>query len=112
MRDGEERWSGGDGLLRPRLEMDGSLGNSAAMIGGHVTCAGQQASSDRIPSSKQASGRLRRDRGGEASHRELPPKHIQVDHCAWQLQIFTYTTTPPSASWINCTHLEILPKQY
>jgi hypothetical protein len=32
MRDGEERWSGGDELLL--LEMDGrALGNSAAMIG-------------------------------------------------------------------------------
>lgn len=37
MRDGGERWDGGDELLL-RLEMeDGALGNSAAMIGvGHV----------------------------------------------------------------------------
>lgn len=36
MRDGEERWSGGDEQLL-LLEMDGALGNSAAMIGvGHV----------------------------------------------------------------------------
>ena len=38
MKDGEERWDGGDELLLRRLEMeDGPLGNSAAMIGvGHV----------------------------------------------------------------------------
>ena len=38
MRDGGERWDGGDELLLRRLEMeDGPLGNSAAMIGaGHV----------------------------------------------------------------------------
>jgi len=39
MRDGGERWDGGDELLLRRLEMDnnGALGNSATMIGaGHV----------------------------------------------------------------------------
>jgi hypothetical protein len=78
MRDGGERWDGGDELLlRPRLEMDGgALGNSAAMIG-----VGSRARvincKHRGIESRQASGRLMRPRRREASHRELPPKHIQ-----------------------------------
>lgn len=99
MRDREERWEGGgDGLLLLRLEMDGgALGNSAAMIAvGHVR--GSASAIGSIEGSDLESiSRWRPRRRASKQAVELPPKlHHSDEHCACQLQIFTYTTTRPA----------------